>query len=161
MARETVRIEGLDQLLRRLKALGAEAQKRGGPVAAAVREGGKVIAAEAKVNLQRIIDTPNIGGVDKSTGKLQKSIRVSRARPPRGGLKGETYIVGPNRRSKYPSGDSVSLIGTLLEYGTPGRRDPMPWMGPAFHAKKNEAVAVMKSKLLAGIEKLEKKLGRL
>ena len=38
MARETVRIEGLDDVVRRLKALGAEASKRGGPVrAGAVR----------------------------------------------------------------------------------------------------------------------------
>ena len=158
MARETVRIEGLDQALRRLKALGVEAQKRGGPVAAAVREGGKLIAAEAKTNLQRIIDTPNIGGDNESTGKLLKSVRVMRAGANKE-LKGETYIVAPNRRSKYESGESVSKIGTMLEYGT-GRRQPMPWMGPAFHAKKAEVLRVMKDKLLAGIEKLEKKLGR-
>lgn len=159
MARETVRIEGLDAVLRRLKALGVEAQKRGGPVAAAVRAGGKVIAEEMRANVGIIIATPNAGGVEKSTGKLQKSIKVMRAKA-HAELKGETYIVAPARRSKYASGESVSLIGQMLEYGTP-IRPPMPWARPAFHAKKVEATQAMTETLLAAIEKLEKRLARL
>lgn len=158
MARETVRIDGLDDVLRRLKALGAEAQKRGGPVAKGVRAGGKVIAEAAKANVRQIIATPNVGGIDKSTGKLEKSIRVMRAKAHRS-LKGETYIVAPNRRSKYPSGESVASVARMLEYGTP-RRQPMPFMRPAFHDKKAEAAKAMVDETTKGIAAIERKLSK-
>ena len=50
------------------------------------------------------------------------------------------------------------MVGRMLEYGTAKRR-PHRWMGPAFHAKKGEAVQVMTDDVLKGIEALEKKLG--
>lgn len=164
MARDTVRIDGLDDLLRRLKALGAEAQKSGGPVGQAVRAGGKVIASQAKANVEQIVATPNIGGGDESTGLLASSIRTMRAKAHKV-LKGETYIVTVPKARRYPigarspSGAPVALVGRLLEYGTPKRR-PMAWMRPAFHGKKNEAVKVMTTTLLKGIARLERKLAR-
>lgn len=165
MPRETVTITGLDEVLRRLKALGAEASKRGGPVRAAVRKGAVVIQKEMQANVQRIIATPNKGGGDESTGLLQKSIKPMRAKARRDGTKGETYIVGPARRTRYPidtrtpTGINVATVGKMLEYGTP-KRPPMPFARPAFHSKKGEAVQVMTDEVLKGIEKLEKKLGR-
>ena len=163
MARETVRIEGLDDVVRRLKALGSEASKRGGPVRAGVRKGAVVIQKEMQANVQRIIATPNKGGGDESTGMLEKSIKPMRAKANRRGLKGETFIVGPAKRARYPIGDrnktaiSVATVGKMLEYGT-AKRKPMPFARPAFHAKKDEAVKVMTDETLRGIEKLERKL---
>lgn len=163
MARESVRIEGLDAVLRRLKALGLEASKRGGPVRKAVRAGAVVIQKEAQANVRRIVATPNIGGVDYSTGLLEKSIKPQRAKANRNGLKGETFLVTVPRRARYPitkktpSGIGVATVGKMLEYGTP-KRQPMPWMRPAFHAKKAEAVQVMQKTLLADVARLEKKV---
>lgn len=165
MARETVTIEGLDDVLRRLRALGPEASKRGGPVRAAVRKGAVVIANEAKANVRRIVATPNMGGGDVSTGLLEKSIKPLRAKARRDGVKGETFIVTVPKRARYPiskrtpSGIGVATVGKMLEYGT-SKRQPMPWMRPAFHAKKDEAAKVMADEVLNGIEKLEKKLAR-
>lgn len=165
MARESVSIEGLDDVLRRLRALGAEASKRGGPVRAAVRKGAVVIQKEMQAGVQRIIATPNKGGGDESTGLLLKSIKPMRAKARRDGTKGETYIVGPAKRARYPvdtrtpSGIGVATVGKMLEYGTP-KRQPMPFARPAFHAKKGEAVQVMTDEVLKGIEKLERKLAR-
>lgn len=165
MARETVRIEGLDDVVRRLKALGAEASKRGGPVRAAVRKGAVVIQKEMQAGVQRIIATPNKGGDDESTGLLMKSIKPMRAKARRDGVKGETYLVGPSRRARYPvdtrtpSGIGVATVGKMLEYGTP-KRQPMPFARPAFHSKKGEAVKVMTDEVMKGIEKIEKKLAR-
>ena len=165
MARETVSIEGLDDVLRRLRALGPEASKRGGPVRAAVRKGAVVIQKEAQANVRRIVATPNIGGGDVSTGLLEKSIKPIRMKARRGGEKGETFMVTVPRRARYPvgkrtpSGIGVATVGKMLEYGTP-KRQPMPWMRPAFHAKKDEAAKVMADEVLKGIEKLEKKLAR-
>lgn len=165
MARETVTIEGLDDLIRRLKALGVEASKRGGPVRAAVRKGAVVIQKEMQANVRKIVDTPNIGGQDYSTGVLEKSIRPIRARAHKT-LKGETFYVFVPSRARYEGVKArggttrrVSTVGKWLEYGT-AKRAPMPWARPAYHAKQAAAAAVMKDELLKGIEKLEKKLGR-
>lgn len=165
MARETVSIEGLDDVIRRLRALGAEASKRGGPVRAAVRKGAVVIQKEMQANVRHIVATPNIGGDDYSTGTLEKSIKPMRAKARRDGVKGETYFVTVPRRARYPttektpSGIGVATVGKMLEYGTSKRR-PMPFARPAFHGKKVEAAKVMRDELLKGIDKLEKKLGR-
>ena len=165
MARETVEITGLDEVLRRLRALGAEASKRGGPVRAAVRKGAVVIQKEMQANVRRIVAPPNVGGGDESTGLLEKSIKPLRAKARRDGVKGETFIVTVPKRARYPitkktpSGIGVATVGKMLEYGTP-KRQPMPWARPAFHAKKGEAAQVMADEVLKGIEKLEKKLAR-
>lgn len=160
VAVETVRIEGLDAVLRRLKALGPEASKRGGPVRAAVRKGAMVIVKEAQANIRRIVAEPNASGEDESTGILEKSIKPFRAKA-KAGEKGETYIVTAKRGVKYPSDGGKPVTATIngqrLEYGT-SRRRPMPWMRPAFHAKGGEAVKVMKDETLRGIERLERKL---
>ena len=164
MARETVRIEGLDTLLDRLRRLGPEAAKRGGPVRRAVRKGAVIIANQAKSNVRQIVATPNVSGQDESTGTLEKSIRPVRGKPNRNGLKGETFFVMIPKRARYPistrtpTGMPVAMVGRMLEYGTAKRR-PHPWMGPAFHSKKGEAVKVMTDDLLKGIEALEKKMG--
>ena len=165
MARETVRIEGLDTLLDRLRRLGPEAAKRGGPVRRAVRKGAVIIANEAKANVRQIVATPNINGQDESTGTLEKSIRPVRGKPNRNGLKGETFFVMIPKRARYPiskrtpTGMPVAMVGRMLEYGTAKRR-PHRWMGPAFHAKKSEAVEVIVRELKAGIEKVAAALGR-
>ena len=163
MARETVQIIGLDDVVRRLKALGAEASKRGGPVAAGVRAGANVIRKEMQANVGRIIATPNKGGGDESTGVLQKSIKSLRAKARRDGTKGETYIVTVPKRARYPvgprtpSGIGVATVGKMLEYGT-SKRPAMPWARPAFHAKKDEALKAMTETTLKGIERLERKV---
>lgn len=164
MARETVQIEGLGTVIRRLKALGAEASKRGGPVRAAVRKAAMVIVNEAKANVRAIVAEPNVGGDDESTGLLEKSIKPLRARSSTR-YKGETFFVTVPRRARYPitkktpTGVGVATVGKMLEYGT-SKRKPHPWMGPAFHAKKHEAVTVMRDEVLKGIARLERKVAR-
>lgn len=165
MNRETVRIEGLDQVLDRLRRLGPEASKRGGPVRVAVRKAALVIVNQAKANVRQITETPNVGGRDDSTGLMEQSIRPIRGRPNRGGVKGETYLVTIPRRVRYPvdkrtpTGVGVATVGRMLEYGTSKRR-PMPWMGPAFHTKKAEAVQVMTDEVVKGIARIERRLAR-
>lgn len=164
MARETirVRVDGAD-VIRRLKLLGEEAAKNGGPVRAAVRKGAKVIAEEMKANVRKIVAEPNVGGGNYSTGLLEKSIKPMRAKANKRGLKGETFVVTVARRARYPvdkrtpSGVGVALVGMMLEYGTP-QRQAMPWARPAYHTKKEEAAQVMADDVLKGVEKLERKL---
>ena len=165
MARDTVTIEGLDDVLRRLKALGPMASQRGGPVRAAVRRAAVVIQKEMQDNIQRIMDEPNRGGDNEHTGTLRDSVRPIRARA-HSRLKGETFYVWIPKRARYEMLDarggtkrSVAAIGQWLEYGT-SKRKPMPWARPAYHSKKDEAVEVMREEILKGIEKIERKLAK-
>lgn len=178
MARDSVRIEGLDDVLRRLKALGPEASKRGGPVRAAVRKASVVIQKEAQENIRRFVSEPNTGGwPDESTGLMEKSVKPLRAKAPQK-YKGETFFVTIPRKVRYPvtdrtpSGINVSQVARMHEYGleyTPksgplaGRTVKLKrqsWMGSAFHAKKDEAVTVMTDEIVKGIARLERKLAK-
>lgn len=164
MARETVTLTGLDDVLRRLKALGPEASKRGGPVRAAVRKAAVVIQKEAQANVRKIIAQPNKAASDPSTGLLEKSIAPFRAKA-RPGENGETFVVTVKRGAKYSDErirgklKTARIVGQRLEYGT-SKVQPMPWMRPAFHAKKDEAVKVMTDELVKGIARLERKLAK-
>lgn len=163
--RQAFDIQGLDGVLRKLQALPKEVtQKRGGPVRSSLRKGAHVIRKQAQANVRQIVATPNKGGQDESTGTLEKSIRVIRGKPHKT-LNGERMFVLVPRRRRYPiskrtpSGINVALVGRMLEYGTTKRR-PMPWMGPAFHAKKMEAVTTIVRELNKGIDRIVKKLER-
>ena len=168
MARESVRIEGLDDVLRRLKALGVEAQKAGGPVAKSVRAAGWVVAKEARKNIERIVAEQNKSGDNSTSGLMAKSIKPIRNKANRSGLKGETFSIRAPARARYPDskrnpgGDAVQKIANILEYGGTHngvRRAAHPWMRPAFHSKREEAAKVMTTTILKEIEKIERKLG--
>lgn len=165
MARETFQIEGLEGVLKSLQQLPKEiSQKRGGPVRAALRKGANVIRKQAQANVRKITQEPNVGGGDYSTGLLEKSITVVRGKPHKT-LNGERMFVLVPKRRRYPiskrtpTGIPVVMVGRMLEYGTT-RRAPMPWMGPAFHAKKAEAVSVVVTELRKGIDKAVADLAR-
>lgn len=165
MANEAFKIEGLEGVLKSLQDLPKEiSQKRGGPVRTALRKGANVIRAQAQANVRHITATPNVGGGDYSTGLLAKSIKVVKGRAHKT-LNGERMFVLVPKRARYPiskrtpTGMPVVMVGRMLEYGT--KRNPAhPWMGPAFHAKKNEAVDVTITELKKGIDKAVEALSR-
>lgn len=162
---QAFKIEGLDGVLKSLQELPKEvSQKRGGPVRTALRKGANLIRNEARANVRRITDAPNVGGGDKSTGLLEKSISVVRGRQ-HATLNGERMFVLVPRRRRYPidarttSGIAVVTIGRMLEYGT-SKMPAHKWMGPAFHAKKGEAVTTIVTELRKGIDRIVAKLAR-
>jgi len=165
MADNAFHIEGLDGVLEALQALPKEvSQKNGGPVRRVLRKAANLIRDEAKKNVGRIVSVPNVGGGDFSTGLMEKSISVVRGRPHRA-LNGERMMVLIPKRRRYPvsqrtpTGVSVATVGRMLEYGTE-KRQPMPWMRPAFHAKKMEAVQLVVRELPRDIARLAAKLSR-
>ena len=160
MATETVRIIGLEGVMATLKSLPPElVSKRGGPIRAALRKASLLLMNEAKTNVQRIIDTPNIDGKEtKSIGHLKKNIITVRDSKMRGG---ERYYVRV-RRKAYPADrtkKTATGVGALLEYGTENRQ-AMPWMRPAFDAKKHEAVQFFPQELRKQLDRIVKKLAR-
>ncbi len=166
MATSTVRLEGLAGVLDVLQKLPAEiVSKAGGPVKLALKESAAMLLAEAKHNVRAIVDTPNKGGEDESTGLLLLSLQSRRSKPPQG-KRGEAYIVGIRRGQKYPPnrqnkrGDLTAVqIGRQLEYGTE-RRAPMPWLRPAFDAKATQAAQLFVESVTKRTAAIVKKLER-
>lgn len=162
MAGETFRIEGLTGVMRSIEQLPAEVvSKRGGPVRSALQKSAKSMQAAVQGELQRIIDTPNLDGLNVSTGLLKKNIVVKRGRLA-GGEKGELYSVRV-RNKKYPAergaAGSTAQVARLLEGGTE-KREPMPIFLPAFEKNKNAVVGIFVSELNKKLGAIWKKLAR-
>lgn len=163
MARDLVHIGGLTGVLETLKGLPREVvSKRGGPIRAALRKAAVVIQKQEILNLEQIIAQPNAEGVpNDSTGLLKKNVIVTRGKPPQG-QNGERYLVRI-RNKKYPDvkGKAVTTaqVGRLLEYGNE-TRPPMPFIRPAFEAKKGEALETFIKETHKSIRRIQRKLER-
>lgn len=171
MATINFRVEGLKGVIDTLKQLPPEVvSKRGGPIRSALYKAAKVIQTQARENVQTIVDTPNRGGSDVSTGALKESITIKR-RKPKGN--GETYTVGISpikrfyadtkhnvRKQRVGKGYYIlppTYYAWFLEFGTE-RMQPHPFMRPAYEAKKEEAVETFVTETNKGIERVLKKL---
>lgn len=156
---ETIEVRGLENTLRLLESLPAEiVSRRGGPVKSALRKAGLVIQKEWREQIQRIIDEPNIGGVNYSTGLYQKSVIVSRDPRPLQNGANERYLVRV-KRGKYRDGTSVKAVASFLEGGTEHMQAKAP-MRKAFDAKKHAAVDTFVTEVNKAIERVIKKLER-
>lgn len=129
----------------------------------ALRKAALVLRKEAQANVQRIIDTPNKGDIPtESIGLLKKNIVASRDPRPWQSGANERYLVRV-KRARYPAdrGKKVTTgrVGALLEMGTE-RREPMPWMRPAFLTKRGEALDTFVREIRKGIEATIKKLAK-
>jgi HK97 gp10 family phage protein len=155
---DTQTLHGLDDVLRKLRALPPEiVSKRGGPVKAALRKGAKVIADQAVQNIEAIVQKPDEDGY-VSTGTLAKSVAVSRDPKPQQSGANERYRVHV-RRKAYPDGTKTIATARYLEFGTE-QRPPTPWLLPAFMSKRQQALETVVTELNKGIDRIVKKLSR-
>jgi HK97 gp10 family phage protein len=155
---DTQTLHGLDDVLRKLKALPpAIVSKRGGPVKSALRKGAKVIGDAAQENIRAIVQKPEESGY-VSTDTLAKSVAVSRDPRPQKSGANERYRVHLRKR-QYPDGTKTIATGRYLEFGTE-QRPPTPWLLPAFMAKRQQALDTVVSELTKGIERIVRKLSR-
>lgn len=160
---ETFRVDGLDGVLERLRALpAAVGAKGGGPARAALAKGARVFRDQAITNAPR------------DSGLLQESIVARRDSRP--GLVGaaEAYYVGVRRkarryantkrnRGKGRVGKTYFVEGTafywlFLEFGTEKMR-ARPFLRPAFEQRKEDALSVIVAEMQAGLARAESKLG--
>jgi HK97 gp10 family phage protein len=163
-----MRLTGVDNVLNLLRQLPAEVvSKRGGPVKSALRKAALVIQRQAAANLQAAT-----AGSAESTGLLLKNLIVSRGKAPSTG-KGERYLVRVRRKSynraaersaegrKAKKAVAVTTVktGQLLEYGSSHQRAE-PWLRPAFQAKAAEAINTATSELVAGLDRIVKRLSK-
>lgn len=170
-----VKMSGLDGVLNTLRQLPPEiVSKRGGPVRRALAKGARLIAEQARANVRAIVAEPNKDGkATKSTGALEKAIRVNRRKLTQ--IRGERYIVWLGKLSRQYANtrrnvrvgkagqeydvEPPQFYGRFLEYGT-SRMRPHPWLRPAVEKKGAEAIATIESALIADIERIVKRLAR-
>ena len=134
--------------------------KNGGPVKTALRKGALIILAQAKTNLQNVTKASD---PDKqySTGHLLANLVAQRAKPP-SGMNGEAYKIRVRSKRAYNrKGIPVTAwkTGYSLEYGTV-KQKAEPWLRPAAASRYQEAMHTMKSELIKGIDRVQKRLAK-
>lgn len=163
MASVSVKIKGLEGVLKTLNELPPEiVSKGGGPVRKALRKAAVVMQKEVKQNLQVIIAQPNVDGeASESTGLLDQNIVITRGKGSQK-INGERYTVRVrNKAYTNKKGKRVTTAqnARLLEYGTE-RRQAHPFIRPAFEAKKGEVLSTFVTEINKDIARIVKKLER-
>lgn len=166
MAGETVKVEGLSELLANLEALPRElASKNGGPLSKALRKAANLIRDDAEAR------------APSDTGNLRRQIRAMRSRNPREHGATELYMVGVRRTrmtakakknaprtkggkiDRRAAGDA--FYWRFIEFGAYGGKvAAKPFLRPAFEARKEQALTTFKDELAAGIKAAVAKLDK-
>lgn len=145
---EAVKIEGLEELVKALRALPAEvASKRGGPVRLALRAAARVIRDDARVRAPR------------DTGRMARAIVTVNGRTNDPSKEVQQVSVRRGRNRKDPKGAYYYL---MVELGTMGGakpdQKPQPFLRPAAAAKRGDAIEEFKRSLAKGIKRAEAKV---
>jgi HK97 gp10 family phage protein len=157
--RGNIRIDGMEDLLKRLKTLEPKLAKK--VIRQSLRAGAKVILTAARAKAPR------------RSGLLKKSIKVRALKRSRTGRIGITVQTGEGdfqgktfygafveyghklgARQRKPPSDGEQLR-KAIESGGSDRRfiEAKPFMEPAFDQNKDKAAAVIKQMILEGIER--------
>jgi HK97 gp10 family phage protein len=152
-----MQLHGLDGVLDTLRSLPPEVvSKRGGPALAALRKGARVIDKQRKANLQAVTSNATSDGEARSTGFLAKNLTTTRGKVP-GGTKGERVVLRIKNKTYPGTKTTTAQAARLLEYGS-SQQPAEPWVRPAFLSRAQEAIDTTERELVAGIDKLVRKL---
>lgn len=143
MAKATIKMP--DDFLMKLSRLGDKTDEICGKV---LESGGRVIAEKVEANLASSIGK-DLKTKSKSTGQLQSSLGVSKARPTKNG----NYYVKIGFAEHRINGASNAMIASILEYGKSGQ-PPRPFLKPARSSSKAAAVEAMKSAFDEEVQKI-------
>ena len=113
-----------------------------------LKEGGEVVSAKVKSNLQAVIGKETKYN-SRSTGELIEALGVTPAGVDRNG----NYDVKVGFDEPRKDGESNAKIANILEYGKSGQ-PPKPFLKPAKTASRNACIEAMKKKLDEEINKL-------
>lgn len=134
-----------DEFLEKLSKLGSHTDEISERV---LEAGGEVVLAKIRTNLSSVVgkDTK----VDaRSTGELERSLGMSRARVDRQG----NHNIKIGFAEPRSDGGSNAKIANILEYGRHGQ-PAKPFLKPAKSSSKSACEATMKQKLEEEISKL-------
>lgn len=161
-----MQLSGVDGILKTLKSLPAEVvSKRGGPVRQSLAAGIRVIRNEARKNLVRATSNAGKTGISYGSGLTAKNVIYKRKKP-FNNEKGERLILTVAYKA-HPKFNSIfrnsrikfNDIAFMLEYGT-SKQPAEPWLRPAFHSKKDEALKKINTELVKRIDKIVQNLAR-
>lgn len=155
----TVKVGGLREMIDTLERLPEKVvSRKGGPAKNALKKGAYVLRDAVK---QRFSALVNDMGNNDTTGLLEPSIIASRGKKPTN-VRGERYLVRVKRKmyQKRDNRGQVSTLKTaqLFEYGSE-HQNASPFIRPAFQAKAEEAIRVVRDDLMMRIDKLVRKYG--
>lgn len=142
----SVRIDGLQQLQRRMRYLSDQVQNKISK--AAVGAAANLVKKEAIKNIQQ--------NATIDTGSLLGAVIVKRIPPAKTRLAAEYIVTVRGRGKKKPSTKSKTQYAPhafYLEFGTVRMSRKYPFLKPAFDDKKNQAVEVIAAKLKRALDK--------
>lgn len=162
----TVRLTGLDDVVRALERMpGGITGKNGGIARKALREGGKIVLAQAKLNLARSIAAPGKTGITDSTGFTVQQLRsktpkLAIKRRFLSGQAGEMIVVSTTG-AKHPTSPGkyrrrtiqANDIAFMLEAGT-ATIQALPWLRPAFLSTAQRALGAIQRSMVLDVQRL-------
>ena len=113
-----------------------------------LEEGGEVVEAKVKSNLQSVIGS-GTKEESRSTGELISALGVSSAKQDRDG----NFNVKVGFSEPRPDGKSNAMIASVLEYGKSGQ-PPKPFLKPSKASSKKACIEAMKQKLENEVENI-------
>ena len=134
-----------DEFLEKLSKLGAQTDEISERV---LEAGGEVVLAKIRSNLSSVVGR-DTKFESRSTGELERSLGMSRARVDRNG----NHNIKIGFAEPRSDGDSNAKIANILEYGRHGQ-PAKPFLKPAKSSSKSACEAAMKQKLEEEISKL-------
>ena len=134
-----------DEFLEKLSKLGTQTDEISERVFEA---GGEVVLAKIRSNLSSVVGR-DTKAESRSTGELERSLGMSKARVDRNG----NHNIKIGFAEPRSDGDSNAKIANILEYGRHGQ-PAKPFLKPAKSSSKSACEAAMKQKLEEEISKL-------
>ena len=134
-----------DEFLEKLSKLGTQTDEISERV---LEAGGEVVLAKIRSNLSSIVGR-DTKVESRSTGELERSLGMSKARVDRNG----NHNIKIGFAEPRSDGDSNAKIANILEYGRHGQ-PAKPFLKPAKSSSKSACEAAMKQKLEEEISKL-------
>ena len=134
-----------DEFLEKLSKLGAQTDEISERV---LEAGGEVVLAKIRSNLASVVGKDTKVG-SRSTGELERSLGMSKARVDRNG----NHNIKIGFAEPRSDGGSNAKIANILEYGRHGQ-PAKPFLKPAKSSSKSACEAAMKQKLEEEIGKL-------
>ena len=134
-----------DEFLEKLSKLGTQTDEISERV---LEAGGEVVLAKIRSNLSSVVGR-DTKVESRSTGELERSLGMSKARVDRNG----NHNIKIGFAEPRSDGDSNAKITNILEYGRHGQ-PAKPFLKPAKSSSKSACEAAMKQKLEEEISKL-------
>ena len=134
-----------DEFLEKLSKLGTQTDEISERV---LEAGGEVVLAKIRSNLSSVVGRAT-KVESRSTGELERSLGMSKARVDRNG----NHNIKIGFAEPRSDGDSNAKIANILEYGRHGQ-PAKPFLKPAKSSSKSACEAAMKQKLEEEISKL-------